>query len=306
MASTPIGHPQADAAVRPLRPGDNPYPSKLTAEYCCFSPIDTPDLRAVECIPMGNNQEKLIVLISIILLGLGLSLILNPPIVWLLALVLMIGICVGTDSIIRSHPKIHLHAMGYSLTFWILPSLITLGASLFLRLISGGFWLVAGLAITGVLLVIVMLAEYHTVDPEDDKFAISRLVLNLATYITAFSLYAAIYSTKVRSLQSATSILIISFLLALELFRDTEATVRRTWLYALVVGLIVGETTWGLNYWAISGLGGGVFLLLVFYTVSGMIQNYFSGKLNKSVLLEYSAVTAVAFAILLTTRFWVG
>ncbi len=255
---------------------------------------------------MGSLQERLVVLVILVIMGLGLSLILNSGIVWLLALVLMVGICVGTDSIIRSHPKIHLHGIGYSLIFWILPSLITLGSALFLRLVTGGVWLVAGLAITGGLLSIVILAEYHTVDPEDERFGLSRLGLNLATYVTAFSLYAAIYSTKVRSLQSATSIFVISLLLALELFRDTEATVKRTWLYALVVGLVVGETTWGLNYWAISGLGGGVFLLLVFYIVSGIIQNYFSGKLNKAILFEFGAVTAVAFAFLLSSRFWVG
>lgn len=252
-----------------------------------------------------QNYEKLIVPVGLAVLGLGASLMLNPPLVWLLTFATVALVCVGTDNVIRSHPRIYLRNIGYTLTFWILPGLLTMGAAMFLRMLSGAPQVIFGLALTGFLLAIVILAEYHTVDRNDSFYRLARLFLNLASYFTAFSLYTAIYSVKVRSIQSATSVLVISALLAAELFKESDRNVGRIWLYALVAGLVVGETTWGLNYWPIGGLAGGAFLLLVFYVVTGLIQNHFSSKLSKGLVAEFGAVIGIGFVFLFTSRFWV-
>jgi len=255
------------------------------------------------------NRERLVITVGLTLTGLGLTFfIADPATVWLLALVLVGTVCVGTDGIVRSHPKIHLHSLGYTLTFSILPALLTLAAALFLRLIvyAGIHWLIGGLALTGFLLAAVIVGEYTTVDWRSRYYSLARLTLSVACYIAAFTLYIVIYNQKVRSIQSATAVWLISSLLALELFRETEAEAARTWLYAAVVGLVVGEMTWGLNQWPISGPAGGAFLLLAFYVATGMVQNVFAGRLTHRMLFEFGAVAAIGFAFLFfMSHFWV-
>ena len=126
----------------------------------------------------------------------------------------------------------------------------------------------------------------------------------MITYLTAFALFGAIYAIKVRSLVSGTAVLFLGILLSLELLRETESEVKRTWLYAGITGLILGELTWALNYWVIGGLVGGAFLLLVFYILTGIIQHHFVGRLNRRLMYEYAMVMAIGFVFTLTASFW--
>jgi hypothetical protein len=251
------------------------------------------------------TYERLFLPVSLALVGLAFSLIVQPPWFWLVVAAVVAVVCIGTDSLVRAHPKHYLHDLSHSLLFWILPALVALGAALFLRLFGGGLPVVGGLALAAVVLTLVMLAEYLSVDPREPSFAVARLALNLATYLAAFALFTAIYATKERSLYTATTITLVSTLLALELYRSAEAPPRRTWLYALVTGLMVGEVTWGLNYWPIGGLAGGVILLLLFYGISGLVQQYLFGRLTPRVVAEFGLVGAAGILILANSNFWV-
>jgi hypothetical protein len=249
--------------------------------------------------------ERLFLPVSLALVGLAFSLVVQPPWFWLVAAAVVGVVCIGTDSLVRAHPKHYLHDVTQSLFFWILPALIALGAALFLRLFGGGLPVVGGLALAAVLLTLVMLAEYLSVDPREPAFAVARLALNLATYLAAFSLFTAIYATKERSLYTATTATLVSTLLAIELYRSADAPPRRTWLYAIITGLMIGEVTWGLNYWPIGGLAGGVILLLVFYAISGLVQHHLLGRLNRNVLVEFGVVGAAGMLILANSNFWI-
>lgn len=251
------------------------------------------------------TYERLFLPVSLALVGLAFSLILQPPWYWLVSAAVVGVVCVGADSLVRAHPKHYLHDIWASLFFWILPTFIALGAGLFLRLFGGGMPVVVGLAVTGVLLTGVMLAEYLSVDPREPYFATARLALNLATYLAALSLFTFIYATKERSLYTATAAMVVSTLLAIELYRSADAPARRTWLYAVVTGVLVGEVTWGLNYWPIGGLAGGVMLLLAFYFLTGIVQNFLLGRLSRSTFVEFGIVTTVGVVVLSNSNFWV-
>ncbi|MGQ9676723.1 MAG: DUF5656 family protein [Chloroflexota bacterium] len=245
-----------------------------------------------------SNTQRLVLLVSLILIGLAFSLVIEPPAMWVLAAILIAITCVGTDHIIHLHWRVHIRRHRYAVTLWIVPALLVFGATLFLRLpvFSGGVAVVAGLVVTGVLLALVIVSEYRTLDPNDPLYGTARFVLNVVAYLSAFALYTAIYGTKVRSLVTATAITIVSALIALELLRGLEARVARNWLYAAVCGLVMGEITWALNYWILPGLVGGVFLLLAFYCVTGMMQNYLAGALTHRLAVEFGLVTGLGLA----------
>ena len=263
------------------------------------------------------DRDKLSVSVSLILVGLALSrfvelpegrrlvslsfTVLGSPLTlelsrtWLMAPLLAGLACAGTDSVLRSHPL----SQGSTFSFWILPGLATLLATIFLpRAPAWPYWL-GGLALTGLFLSLIIVAEYRTVDPADPRYNLARLGLNVAAYLIALVLFALIYRIKARALLSATATAAGSGLLALELLRDTRQSPRRTGLYALIVGLVMGEVIWALNYWRMRSLTAGMSLLLTFYLLTGLSQQAVLGRLSRRVLLEFGLVALVGVALLL-------
>ena len=213
---------------------------------------------------------------------------------------LLIGItCSGTETIVRSHPAVRRIQAHYSFVTWTLPALTTLLVTVLLPQISGQVYRIAAYVIAGLLLILVISAEYYTLDPTDKRYVAARLSLNAWAYVLALGVFVLVYSAKARSLLSATGITVVSTLLALELLRGAGRSFGRTALYALIAGLCTGEIIWAMNYWRIGGLTGGLILLLGFYVVTGLANQQLQGKLTRRVLVEYGVVALVGLTVLL-------
>ena len=152
----------------------------------------------------------------------------------LAALLLIALTALGMDSLVRRMVGDGPLDLRYSSTFWVLPGLVTLaGVGLLPRQFGqGGEWVVT-LVLLSALLAVVVVAECGTVHVDRPYYRVARLSLNLATYAAAFALYASIYGAQWRSLLGSTGIILVTFPLALELLRSTEAHLGTTWLYAL-------------------------------------------------------------------------
>jgi len=210
--------------------------------------------------------------------------------------------CTGTDSLVRSHPLVHWGESRYTFAFWALPGLSVVAATLLLPLTPNrSIWL-GGLALTALLLLLIAVAQYHTVTPTDPSYRLARLALNLSVYLVALGLFTLVYGSKARSLLSATTTAAVGGLLALELLRGVHPNLRLTGLYALITGLALGEVTWALNYWTAGRLTGGLLLLLVSYLVTGLSREGLSQKLNWRALVEFALVALVGLGLLIKYR----
>ncbi len=87
-------------------------------------------------------------------------------------------------------------------------------------------------------------------------------------------------------------------LLAVELLRSTTSDVKMVLGYGMIVGLILGEVTWALNYWLLANLTGGLLLLLIFYLLTGLAQQGIQGRLNRRVLIEFGVFATVAIVLI--------
>jgi hypothetical protein len=265
-----------------------------------------------------RRYDRLSVLVSLILLGLIVSQVIELPtrIIsfialgvpttiylssrWFIGAILVILAATGTDSIVRSLPGAHHADLGYRFSFWGLPCVLTL---LFLFLLSlcpnTLVWLV-GLGLSGLTLSLTIVAQCHTVDQSDRYYKVARSGLNLAVYLTGLASFALIYGARARSLLSATAIALLAAALASELYRSdvSREDTKRTWLYTLIVGFVLGEVTWALNHCSLSDLAGGLFLLLAFYVTSGLAGQYLAGKLSRHVTIEFAIVTLLGLAML--------
>lgn len=259
------------------------------------------------------RYERILPLIGIVLMGMGLILLvpdintftftiplsgdlaLYVSMAWMILLLLLVVMVIGSEIVQpvedEPHAKRRLHPES-----WIVPVLLVLTSFLFL----GGpvFALAArgiGLVLLGSFLLLALVAQHYRHDERPAMRNGSNLALDLLVYITAFFLYSAIYGQRVRSLFSATSIVVFSFLLTLALLYR-HGNMARARLYAAVIGLCVGEVTWPLNYWVVSGMFGGAFLLFILYALANPARLQLQGKLTWRAALEYVVVGLIGIA----------
>jgi len=237
-------------------------------------------------------------------LGSSVSVVLSPR--WLMAGLLSALATVGTDHVIRGHPEFSQFREQYAFTFWILPALITLISALLIPLLALNrlLWLGA-LAVTGAALSLTLLAEYTLFNPQSPHRTAAQLALNFLAYALALVLFAAVYGAKARSLLSATFITLLATLLALAILPVSRRERLRGWLYAAIIGLLMGEFLWALNYWGISGLSGGTLLMLIFYVLTGLAQQrLLVGRLSRTMLIEFVWVFGFGLGVLFSQTPW--
>jgi Protein of unknown function (DUF5656) len=266
--------------------------------------------------PVPVPLDRISLLVSLVLVGLTLSLLLDLPTrtfdftflgsratiifsgSWLFAILLTALTAAGVESTMRAHPRVLVSDTQYTAILWVTPCILVMAGALILpALATSSLYALVGIGIIGVLLTLIILGEYYTIDLRDPAYSFARLGLNLAAYMIALLLFGIIYALKVRSILSAPVTAVVAGLLGLELLRGSEADVRRTWIYAAASGVAMGEGIWALNYWNVSALVGAVGLLLFFYVLTGLAQQYLWGHLRLRVLVEFGLVLLAAILL---------
>jgi hypothetical protein len=212
----------------------------------------------------------------------------------------MVGVvCTGTNLILHDHPYIGQHAGRPIYISWIIPgTLAGLAAFLLEGVSSWPAWL-GGLILSGIAINLIIEAEYAVVYPETSEYPTVRLLLNMVAYVMVFVLFTLIYQTRTRSLITATLMMLIGGLYSLDLLSVVDVSFRRVLPFAGIVGLIIGEATWAMNYWQISAWAGGLFLLLIFYVTVNLSHQYLLERLKPSLLIEFAVVSIIVLAVIL-------
>lgn len=263
------------------------------------------------------DRDRLSVLMAVLLLGsvlfrfielpdhvwklhpLGSPLVIHVTADWLL-ITLMVGlVCTGANFLLHGHPHLGERLGRPIYIAWILPGVVAgLSAYVLAGLPAWPVW--AGmLLVVGVGISLVVSAEYNAISPDAPRYPTARLALNMLAYLLAFVLFTIIYHTRTRSLVTATLTMLSAALLALDLLSVADVPIGRMFPFAGAVGVIVGESTWAVNYWQISAWVGGVFLLLIFYVAINVAHQYLLERLRLSILVEFAVVIAVVLTIIL-------
>jgi hypothetical protein len=228
----------------------------------------------------------------------GTPLTLHPSQQWLMTLLLTGLTMAGTDAVIRVHPALPSRRLSYLVTFWILPGLLVILATQTLGLAPTPVIWVVWLIGIGLVLWLTILAEYHLVFPSARGHRVARLWQQFVGHGLALALFVIIYQTRSRSALSATGIVLVSGIIALALLRQPPKAIGKTWLFAAVTGLSLGQVTWALNYWRTGTRDVGLLLLLIFYVLIGLARQQFFGTLSRRTIWEFGAVAAVALIVI--------
>jgi hypothetical protein len=220
----------------------------------------------------------------------------------LLALSTAIAVAVGAEAHARLHPRFGPRGGRRLAGYGLGPALAALAAALAGGRLDGSFALAA--PVVGALLIAVLLfaQDRELDDHREDRW--TPLAYALILYLVAFVLFVVIYSVRDPILLTNISAAICAALLAAALYRPSGSRLDRTWLYAGLTGLCIGELTMALGSWIAVGLLGGAFLLLFFYVAAGLIHSLLDGSLTGRLVMEYSFVGLVGLALILSTSPW--
>jgi hypothetical protein len=267
------------------------------------------------------HPDRLSVLTAVIILAYALTRVLNLPSraihttlfgsalgfdlngrVLMLVLVAAL-ISAGSDTLVRSHPRLAGQPARSTVIHWILPgaSALVLGAVLN-RIPDGLLWWL-GLALSALVLITVLIAEYVAVDRDDPAWDVAALGLTALAYGLALGLFALLRSVSARAVISASIAGLVGGGLALRLFALKAIPIGRATLYAAIVGLVSAEAIWALGYWRIQASSAGLLAMIPFYLVVGLAQQHLAGQLTRRIWIEYAVIGGLGLAIALAYAF---
>jgi hypothetical protein len=270
---------------------------------------------------MSNNEpidrDRLSVVTGALVLALALARFLDAPIrpfainvfgsplginlsATTLMLLLITGLAVtGVEGLIRSHPLARRGQIGRTFIYWFVPGILALALAGWLSRVENlGMWTVALLG-SSILLPLAFATEYAAVLSENRQSALLQWGHSALIHLVAVLAFALIFEWRARSLLSGTAVVLLATLLATRLFWSQANRPADAFVYGAVVGLVLGQLTWVLNYWRLSSLRGGLLLLLAFYVTAGLIQQFMLGRFNRQVVWEYSGVAVVALLVVI-------
>lgn len=173
----------------------------------------------------------------------------------------------GADLLLRDHPKMKGKP---TVEHWLLPALTawTLGIPL-IQLEIGLEWLISFI-VGGAILMLVLVAEYISVDPEDERYSMASAALTAVSYALFLILAISLQSAGLRLYLILPALLFAAVLVSL---RTLHLRVIGHWLYlpTMVIIVILAGIISALHYWPISPITYGLLVLGPAYSLTSLI-----------------------------------
>lgn len=205
----------------------------------------------------------------------------------------------GAQSLFAVHPCCQEGRASRNYVHWVLPGLTALATGAALPQIENVQAWAAVMILGIVALGLVMDNEYRSLDPSGLQRPEVHLLTAGAIHGLALVLFLLISRERARELLSGPAVFVVSGLLAIRFFWSAVQRAPRVGLYGVVVGLIMSQAVWAVNYWQLGPLPGGLLLLLIFYLSTGIAQQYLLNQMSRRVLVEHGVVALVAAAVIL-------
>ena len=200
----------------------------------------------------------------------------------------------GTDWLLRSHPRL---GAENTRSHWLLPAMTALVIAVPLNSLPIGFLWWAGFFSGGLLLVLTLIAEYITVDSEDERFLPAAAGLTALSYALFLILAISLGSIKPRLYIVLPPIGLAAALVSL---RAIHLRLNEwQWPQALAVGLMASQLAAPLHYLPIAPIAYGLILLGPVYAVTSFTINHSQGQSVRQATIEPSIVGILLWVLAL-------
>lgn len=249
-------------------------------------------------LPVINVFSATLLLTALFALLLAAYLLTGSSIVLLVTVAV---VAVGSDRIVRLHPEARFHGASATLLYLFVPSLYALALSLLLVQLNG-WWSVPALLAVLVLFAIVVNAEYLTVEPTADTYEAARLLLLVAIIIIALAIFAVVFTSSLSLMVGTALVGGAAFLLTVDMLRELEAETSDLMVHAGAVAALMAEARLVVHVLSLAGLLAGVFLFIIFYATTGLVQSRVNGKLDRQTWMTYAGVASAGFLFVIVAR----
>ena len=204
----------------------------------------------------------------------------------------------GADWLLRTHPSIRGHR---TFEHWLVPALTAWTIGVPLSQISGApqWWL--GFISGGALLMLVLVAEYITVDSQDVRQPIAAAGLTIVSFALYLILAIALRFSGLRLFLILPPLALAVWLVCL---RTLHLRLHGRWfiLQSGVVSLVCMQIAAALHYLPVSPVAYGLLLTGPAYGLTSLIASLYEREPLRQAILE----PAIILVILTGTALWIG
>ena len=204
----------------------------------------------------------------------------------------------GADWLLNDHPALGNRS---TLEHWLLPALTAwvIGIPLFQLPLSPQWWV--GFALGGALLILVLVAEYAVIDPEDVRRPPAAAGLTAVSFALYLVLAAALRFSQTRLFLLLPALTLASVLVSL---RALRLRLYNQWAFIPggIVALISGQIAAALHYWPLSPVSFGLALLGPAYSLTSLLGNLAEDQPLRGAIIEPIVVLILVWGAALLLR----
>jgi hypothetical protein len=203
----------------------------------------------------------------------------------------------GADWLVREHPSFQ---GKWTIQHWLLPALVAcvIGLILFQVPFSFLWWII--FAIGGTILILVLIAEYIVVDPDDVRHIPAVIGLTAISFALFLTLAITIRAAEIRLYLLAPT---ISLGCGLSSLRAVHLRLHQKWAFTAtaVIAVLIGQLSAVLNYIKIEPITFGLVLLGPAYALTSLVGGLLEKKYWRQVIVEPVIVLVIVwgFAVLM-------
>jgi uncharacterized membrane protein YecN with MAPEG domain len=199
----------------------------------------------------------------------------------------------GTDWLLQGHPYCE---QKVRLSHWVLPALTAwiIGVPLGQLDVGFGWWIIFGMG--SALLILVVVAEYITLDNSDARQVPASLGLSAMAFAILMVVLIAIRGVGFRLYLVELAVIPAIALVILRTL-NLKLDGRWCWSWAIAISLIVGDLAFGLHYTSLSPLRYGLILTGCAYALTSLAEGWETKQRNRSIWIE-PLVTVLAVTLL--------
>jgi hypothetical protein len=203
----------------------------------------------------------------------------------------------GTDWLLREHPTSQNRRM---IQHWLLPALTAwvIGVPMIQQDLGIYWWL--GIFMGGGAIVLVLMAEFTVVDPDDVNYQRASIGLTIVAYALLFLLTTTLKANQLRLYLLVPAITVVTSLISL---RILHLRLRGQWTFIAtgISTLIVAEIATVAHYLPLSPVAFGLLILGSAYALTSLFGNFGEGKPTRESFVEPLAVLLIFWILALVS-----
>ncbi len=209
----------------------------------------------------------------------------------------------GMISLIYSHPRARQEPVDHSIMYTIVPTLWACALAFALPQLENPVLWAAALLVGGLVFALALTLEYAAIERQPKRSLTWQWAYMACVHLTALAVLIVIYAQRAPSIIASLLAGLAATLLATRFYWSNAGRLTEAAVYGSIVGILMAQMAWAINYWRLSNLQGGLLLFVCFYVLAGLIQQHRLYRLSRQVLVEYglAALLTALLALLAIT-----